>query len=208
VVGNDRTAPGSAAEDAGRRPDVRQRILETASELFYRRGVRAVGIDLVVEKAGVAKTSLYRHFRTKDELVAAFLGREDEDFWATWDRVAERTQYDAARELQAHLDWIGERIGRPSYRGCPQLNVAAEFPDPDHPARKVAAAHKRELRHRLEGIAARLGVQDPTELGGQLSLLINGAFVSSQVLSRSEAAQVLSNAAQALVAAAGRPSPS
>jgi AcrR family transcriptional regulator len=187
---------------------VRQRVLETASELFYRRGVRAVGIDLVVEEAGVAKTSLYRHFRTKDELVAAFLEREDEDFWATWDGVAEREQSDAARELEAHLDWIGERIGRPHYRGCPQLNVAAEFPDPDHPARKVAAAHKRELRRRLEGIAARLGVRDPTELGGQLSLLINGAFVSSQVLSPGEATQLLSNAAQALVAAAGGPSPS
>jgi AcrR family transcriptional regulator len=194
----------SAIDHAGRRPDVRQRILETASELFYRQGVRAVGIDLVVEEAGVAKTSLYRHFRTKDELVAAFLRREDEDFWATWGSVAEREEGDAARELEAHLDWIGERIGRPNYRGCPQLNVAAEFPDADHPARKVAAAHKRELRRRLEGISARLGAQDPTELGGQLSLLINGAFVSSQVLSPSEATQLLSDAARALVAAAGR----
>src|SRR4029453_12317154 len=102
--------------------------------------------------------SLYRPFRTKDDLIAAFLAREDEDFWATWDRVAERARGDAARELEAHLDWIGERIGRPHYRGCPQLNVAAEFPDRDHPARKVATAHKRELRRRLEDIAARLGV--------------------------------------------------
>lgn len=197
------SAAGAAAEHTvGRRLDVRERILETASELFYRRGVRAVGVDLVVEEAGVAKTSLYRHFRTKDELIAAFLAREDEDFWATWDRVAEREQDDAARELEAQLDWIGERIGRPHYRGCPQLNVAAEFPDRDHPARKVAAAHKRELRRRLEDIAARLGAQRPDELGGQLSLLINGAFVSSQVLSPGEATQVLRGSAQALIAAA------
>jgi AcrR family transcriptional regulator len=189
---------------AGRTLDVRERILQTASELFYRRGVRAVGVDLVVEQAGVAKTSLYRHFRTKDELVAAFLAREDDDFWATWDRVAERERDDAARELEGHLDWIGERIGRPHYRGCPQLNVAAEFPDRDHPARQVAAAHKRELRRRLEDIAARLGVQDPEELGGQLSLLINGAFVSSQVLSPGEATQLLRGSAQALIAAARR----
>jgi AcrR family transcriptional regulator len=189
---------------AAGRPDVRERILETASELFYRRGVRAVGVDLVVEEAAVAKTSLYRHFRTKDELIAAFLAREDEDFWATWDRVAERERDDAARELDAHLDWIGERIGRPNYRGCPQLNVAAEFPDRDHPARKVAVAHKRELRRRLEGIAARLGIQDPDELGAQLSLLINGAFVSSQVLSPGEATQVLRGGARALVAAAAQ----
>jgi AcrR family transcriptional regulator len=189
---------------AGRTLDVRERILETASELFYRRGVRAVGVDLVVEEAGVAKTSLYRHFRTKDELIAAFLAREDEDFWATWDRVAEREGDDAARELEAHLDWIGERIGRPHYRGCPQLNVAAEFPDRDHPARKVATAHKRELRRRLEDIATRLGVERPEELGGQLSLLINGAFVSSQVLSPGEATQLLRGSAQALIAAVGK----
>ncbi len=64
--------------------DVRDRILETASALFYKRGVWAVGVDLVVEEAGVAKTSLYRHFGTKDALVAAFLAREDQDFWGTW----------------------------------------------------------------------------------------------------------------------------
>jgi hypothetical protein len=119
--------------------------------------------------------------------------------------VAERHQHDAAGELEAHLGWIGERIGRPDYRGCPQLNVAAEFPDRDHPARKVAAAHKRELRRRLKGIAARLGAQRPDELAGQLSLLINGAFVSSQVLSPGEATQLLRASAHALLAAAARP---
>jgi AcrR family transcriptional regulator len=182
--------------------EVRQRILETASELFYGQGVRAVGVDLVVEKAGVAKTSLYRHFRTKDELVAAFLQREDEDFWRSWDDVAVLHAGDAAAELDAHLRWIGERVGRPNYRGCPQLNVAAEFPDADHPARKVAAAHKRELRRRLLGIVERLQLARPDEVAGQLALLINGAFVSSQVLSADEAIPLLRNAAHALLAAA------
>jgi AcrR family transcriptional regulator len=180
-------------------PDVRERILETASALFYRRGVRAVGVDLVVEEAGVAKTSLYRHFRTKDDLVAAFLAREDEDFWRTWDEVADRHREDPAAELAAHLEWIGERIGRPNYRGCPQLNVAAEFPDGDHPARRVAAAHKREMRRRLNGITERLGVGDPDLVGGQLAVLINGAFVSSQVVSADEAVRLLKVAARTLV---------
>lgn len=193
---------GSTTNPEGGAAEVRQRILETASELFYGQGVRAVGVDLVVEKAGVAKTSLYRHFRTKDELVAAFLQREDEDFWQNWDSVAEAHQADAAAELDAHLDWIGERVGRPNYRGCPQLNVAAEFPDADHPARKVAAAHKRELRRRLFGISERLQVARPDELAGQLALLVNGAFVSSQVLFAGEAVPLLRNAAHALLAAA------
>jgi AcrR family transcriptional regulator len=195
-----RSTPGSRSGDAA---DVRERILETASGLFYREGVRAVGVDLVVAAAGVAKTSLYRHFRTKDDLIAAFLKREDEDFWRTWGEVAERHRDDPAGELQAHMDWIGERVGRPNYRGCPQLNVAAEFPQADHPARQVATAHKLELRRRLFDIAHRLGVARSEALAGQLAVLINGAFVSSPILSATEAKDLLQQAASALVQAAG-----
>jgi AcrR family transcriptional regulator len=190
-----------ALSDAQSHAEVRERILDTACTLFYQRGVRAVGVDLVVEKAGVAKTSLYRHFGTKDDLIAAFLEREDADFWGTWDRVAGLHGDDAAAELDAHLGWIGERVGRPNYRGCPQINVAAEFPDIDHPARKVAAAHKRQMRQRLKGIAERLGVARPDQLAGQLSLLINGAFVSSQIFEPGEATPLLRHTAHALIEA-------
>lgn len=184
--------------------DLHEKILETASDLFYRLGVRAVGVDLVVEKAGVAKTSLYRHFRTKDDLIAAFLEREDLDFWRTWDRVAAQHAKDAKAELDAQLGWIGERVGKQNYRGCPQINVAAEFPEADHPARKVAKAHKRELRRRLKVIAERLKVGATDELAGQLAVLINGAFVSTQLFEPGEAAPLLRHAAAALTAAAGR----
>jgi AcrR family transcriptional regulator len=182
--------------------DVRDRILETASELFYKQGARAVGVDLVVEKAGVAKTSLYRHFGTKDGLVAAFLEREDRDFWSVWDRTAEDNKADPKAELDAHLGWIGERLGRPNYRGCPQINVAAEFPEADHPARRVAETHKREMRRRLTAIAERLEVSSPDQLAGQLSLLINGAFVSAQIFGPGEATPLLRRAAEALIVGA------
>ncbi|WP_217918636.1 TetR/AcrR family transcriptional regulator [Myxococcus sp. AM010] len=181
---------------------MRERILATASELFYRQDVRAVGVDLVVEKAGVAKTSLYRYFGTKDDLIAAFLQREDEDFWGGWERVARANADEPLAELEAHLKWIAERVARPNYRGCPQLNVAAEFPDADHPARRVATAHKQELRRRLKRLAERLGAGRPDELAGQLALLINGAFVSSQTLLAKEALPLLRNAALALIEAA------
>jgi AcrR family transcriptional regulator len=180
---------------------VRAQLLATASSLFYRCGVRAVGVDLIVAKAGVAKTSLYRHFGTKDELIAAFLRREDADFWASWEQAAAQHPDDAAAELDAQLEWIGRRVERPHYRGCPQLNVAAEFPDQDHPARRVATAHKRELRRRLEGLARRLGAADPGQLGGALSLLVNGAFVGGPVFQAGEATPLLRAAAHALVAA-------
>jgi AcrR family transcriptional regulator len=193
-----KTVPTS---DTQSNAEVRARILDAACTLFYQNSVRAVGVDLVVEKAGVAKTSLYRHFGTKDDLVAAFLKREDEDFWGTWDRIAEKHADDAAAELDAHLEWIGKRVGRPNYRGCPQINVAAEFPEPDHPARKVATAHKRQMRKRLKDIAERLGVASPDELASQLSLLINGAFVSSQIFKPGEATPLLHHAAHALIEA-------
>jgi len=198
----------AAMSDPKSTAEVRARILQTACKLFYQHSVRAVGVDLIVEKAGVAKTSLYRHFGTKDDLVAAYLKNEDEDFWGTWDRVAEQYVDDAAAELDAHLEWIGERVGRPDYRGCPQINVAAEFPEIDHPARKVAIAHKRQMRQRLRGISERLGVARPDELAGQLSLLINGAFVSSQIFESGEAILLLCHTAHALIEASRTKRPS
>ena len=182
--------------------DVRERILECASSLFYQRGVRAVGVDLVVEQAGVAKTSLYRHFRTKDDLIVAFLEREDVDFWTTWDGVAAAHPNDPAGELAAQMRWIGARLARSNYRGCPQINVAAEFPEQDHPARQVARAHMQAMRARLDVIARRLDVARPDVLAAQLALLVNGAFVSSDLLVTDDATQILLASMQALLEAA------
>ncbi|MDD2180275.1 TetR/AcrR family transcriptional regulator [Acidovorax sp. D2M1] len=206
-----KTSPGARPTPASRRAakaptepvqDVRERILDTASSLFYQRGVRAVGVDLVVAEAAVAKTSLYRYFPTKDDLIVAFLEREDVDFWGLWDAVAAQHAEDPAGELQAHMQWIGERLGRSNYRGCPQINVAAEFAEQDHPARQVAQQHMVTLRSRLYGIAQRLGVPQPEQLAAQLAVLINGAFVSSGLLSGDEATPVLQAAVQALLAGA------
>lgn len=181
--------------------EVRDKILSTASDLFYNQGIRAVGVDLVVEKAGVAKTSLYRHFGTKDDLVVAFLQLMDKDFWKQWDGVSAQHSDDPRAELNAQLDWIGDRSGRPEYRGCPQINIAAEFPDIEHPARKLAQGHKRELRSRLKVLAERIGVINPDELAGQLAILINGAFVStSMVDSPAEMTALLRRATDALIA--------
>ena len=101
-----------------------QRVLATASRLFYANGVRAVGIEWIVAESGVAKASLYRHFQSKDELVAAFLEREDREFWQQWDGVVAAAA-NAKSELMVLLDWIGMRVSSDGYRGCPQINVAA-----------------------------------------------------------------------------------
>ena len=189
-------------ESVAETPDVRQRILDTASTLFYERGVRAVGVDLVVDASGVAKTSLYRHFRTKDDLIVAFLEREDVQFWAQWDDVSARHADDAAAEIEAHMRWIGKRLARANYRGCPQINVAAEFAEAGHPARAVSRAHMQAMRRRLTELARRLGAARPVELAAQLGVLVNGAFVSASMLTPDEATRVLLASARALIAAA------
>ena len=183
-------------------PDVRQRILDTASTLFYERGVRAVGVDLVVEESGVAKTSLYRHFRTKDDLIVAFLEREDLEFWGQWDEVAARHAGDPAGEIEAHMRWIAKRLARANYRGCPQINVAAEFAEAEHPAREVSKRHMQAMRQRLAKLACQLGAARPGDLAAQLGLLVNGAFVSSSMIAPDEATRVLLASARALLAAA------
>lgn len=184
--------------------DLREHILETASSLFYRRGVRAVGVDLVIQEADVAKTSLYRYFPTKDDLIVAFLEREDADFWSVWDAVVEKHADDPQGEIEAHMRWIGERLSRSNYRGCPQINVAAEFAEPDHPAREVARSHMQALRSRLAQVARRMGVTRPDQLGVQLAMLINGAFSSSGLLAPGEAVDTLLTSARALCQAASR----
>ena len=182
--------------------DVRDRILDTASRLFYERGVRAVGVDLVVQEAAVAKTSLYRYFPTKDDLVVAFLEREDVEFWAHWGSVAKQFPDDPAGELDAHMRWIGARLARSNYRGCPQINVAAEFAEQGHPARLVSRRHMQALRSHLLELAKRLNVPRPKQLAAQLAVLVNGAFVSSGLLDPEEATGVLRAALKALMAGA------
>ncbi len=179
--------------------DTAARVLATASRLFYAHGVRAVGVEWIVAESGVAKTSLYRHFHTKDDLVAAFLEREDSEFWSQWDEAVAHAGGDPMRELMALLDWIGRRVSRDGYRGCPQINVAAEFSDPNHPARKIRARHKAAMFARLRTLVERIGASHPDDAAHQVALLIDGAFTSDGRLMRIGATRILQSAARALL---------
>lgn len=181
---------------------VRDRILNTASALFYQEGTRAIGVDLIVERSGVAKTSLYRYFRTKDDLIEAFLLREDEDFWRQWDMVSAAHAGKPERELEAQLEWIGNRIARVGYRGCPQINIAAEYANESHPARKVAVAHKAELRRRLGILARAMDLPEPDLFALQVGIVIDGALMSGRALHEEGPAQFLNTLARTLSAAA------
>jgi AcrR family transcriptional regulator len=176
-----------------------EKVLSTASRLFYANGVRAVGMEWIVAESGVAKTSLYRHFQTKDDLVAAFLEREDREFWQQWDGVVAAASAGPEAELMSLLEWIGKRVSRDGYRGCPQINVAAEFADPEHAARRIRRRHKLEMFERLTDIVGRIGVWRPDDTAVQLALLIDGAFTSDGRLSKANAVRILQNGARALL---------
>jgi len=156
----------------------RERILATASKLFYRDGIRAVGVDTVVEQSGVSKTSLYRVFESKDALIAAFAVERDRLFWEWWDRIEEQHSDDPRAMLEALLSEIARRIAGPTFRGCPFLNLATEFPDHAHPGQVAAQANKDKLRAKLATIVAKLGVDQPNRVASQLVLMINGAYVT------------------------------
>jgi AcrR family transcriptional regulator len=156
----------------------RENILATASELFYREGIRAIGVDTVVEQSGVSKTSLYRLLDSKDALITAFAVQKERLFWAWWDRIEQQHTTDPRALLEALLSGIAQRIGHSAYRGCPFLNLAAEFPDETHPGRVVGQRNKEKLRARLATIVAKLGVRDPNRTAAQIVLLVNGAYAT------------------------------
>jgi AcrR family transcriptional regulator len=180
---------------------VRETILATAMELFYREGMRAVGVDTVVAASGVAKTSLYRWFPSKDALIAAVVAEQDRLFWQWWDRVAARHPGAPRDQLRAMLAGVVKRLNHPAFRGCPFLNLAAEFPDAGHPGRAVCRDNKRELRRRLATLAAAIGACEPLRLADQLGLLINGANAGWLVLGEEGGQDELIAAAEVLVEA-------
>jgi AcrR family transcriptional regulator len=177
----------------------RERILATASELFYREGIRAIGVDTVVERSGVSKTTLYRLFESKDALITAFAAEQDRLFWVRWDRIEEQHADDPRALLDALLSGAAERIRRPAYRGCPFLNLATEFPDETHPGRVVARGNKEKMRARLATIVAKLGAPDPDRVASQIALIINGAYATGVMAKPADMRGYLVDAAMKLL---------
>jgi AcrR family transcriptional regulator len=161
-------------------PRAADRIRASARELFYREGIRAVGVDEIVQCAGVTKPSLYRSFPSKDELAAAYLRDYDCDFWERFERPYGKTYSDPRAQVLAYIGELAARAVTPGYRGCGLSNATIEYPAGDHPARKVAEAHKKAVRQRLRELAALMGAHEPNVLGDTLLLLIEGIFGSGQ----------------------------
>ncbi|EGP06942.1 transcriptional regulator, TetR family [Bradyrhizobiaceae bacterium SG-6C] len=177
----------------------RERIMSVAADLFYREGIRATGVDRIVEVSGVSKTSLYRSFESKDELITAYAEAHDRKFWDKWVDVAEAHKGQPLQQLDAFMDSVADSINRPAYRGCPFINLAIELPDENHPARIVAAATKARLTDELAQIAASLSAADPARVAHQISMLINGAFASGSIAKGSVSGRDLKDAVAAII---------
>ncbi|MGA0601464.1 TetR/AcrR family transcriptional regulator [Caulobacter sp. KR2-114] len=174
-------------------PSRRDDLVETALRLFYTEGFHATGIDRILAEAGVAKMTLYKHFRSKDELVLAALRRRDEVFRNWLMAAMERAAPDPRGRLLAMFDalddWFnGRAMAALGFHGCAFIKAAAEFDAADHPAHRASAEHKRLIVDYLKTLAAQAGAADPDALAEQLALLKEGAIVSAQVRGLTDAA--------------------
>ncbi len=173
--------PARVTRNDKRRP-ARDRLLKVAADLFYRKGIRAVGVEEIVKRAGVAKISLYRSFPSKDKLIVAYLESRNAAYWQQLDEVFAAHEGNPRAQLHALMTYLAERTTQPGYRGCPFINYCAEFAEPSHPGHRVAQANRREWRNRLVRIAEALGVPRPTHLADGLLLLVEGTYAASQIL--------------------------
>jgi AcrR family transcriptional regulator len=177
----------------------RQRLLDTAATLFYQEGIRAIGVDTIVEQSGVGKATLYRHFPTKDALIAAYLEEGDRDWWHWFEDVIAPYEGSPKDQLLAFFEACTQRLLQPEYRGCAFLNALAEFPEADHPARHNALSHERALRERLAQLSQAAGARDPEQLADQLLLVCNGALASAPLFGASSPAAQLTTIATHLI---------
>jgi AcrR family transcriptional regulator len=182
-------------------PSARERVFKTAAELFYRKGIRAVGVEAIAAEANTTKMSLYRSFPSKDELVAEWLRDHDTHFWQTWDAMAKKFPKDPRKQLRTAFALLAKHVADPNARGCPIANAAVELTEKDHPARKVIEAHKANLRARLAELCVQMKAQEPELLADELFLLMEGAQVSIQTLGVRGPARNVARAAERLIAA-------
>jgi AcrR family transcriptional regulator len=166
--------------------ETREHVLEVANDLFYWRGIRATGVDTVAAEAGVAPTTLYRLFASKDDLVAAYIERSDRLYREWFDAVVQAAGHDPRARILAVFDALEEQVQPDRCRGCPFLMALTEFPDPNLPVHRRAVATKRWVRERfgelVEALAETAAVRDPVGLADRLTLVFEGVYASVQAL--------------------------
>jgi AcrR family transcriptional regulator len=154
----------------------RERLLRTASELFYREGIHSVGVDRIIAEAGVTRATFYRHFPSKEDLVEAYLGVEDANIRGAFD-AAEASGAEPKALVGLVIDGLADDVARHHTRGCPFINAAAEYPDPGSGVRVAVAQHRAWFRSALEQLLTAAEAPDPESAAAELVLARDAAMV-------------------------------
>jgi AcrR family transcriptional regulator len=170
---------------------MRDRLIEVAGHIFYRDGFHAVGLDRILEEVGVTKTTFYNHFESKEGLILEVLNTHDR-WWRDEFRKLLRKHGgdDPGQQLRAVPDVLAEMFGSNEFNGCIFVNVAAEFPLPHDPVHEAARAHKHEMELILRDLALQARANEPAVLAQQLSMIMEGAYVTQQVSQRTDTAEI------------------
>jgi AcrR family transcriptional regulator len=184
----------SAAELFGvREPpkNAKDRLLDTAIDLFYANGVNAIGLDAILDETGVTKTTFYKHFESKEDLVIAALRKRDEWEVNAWRRaVGQIAGTDPRASLLAIFDVLDVWFNDPSFGGCLFINAAGEFPDPRDPVHQVSAEHKKRNRNEYRDLARSAGAADPETFADLYTAIVEGVLVLRHVHRRNDAARL------------------
>lgn len=167
------TAEGECAK-----PRVRDRIFETACDLFYRQGIRCVGVDTIASEAGTNKMSFYRNFPSKDDLIGEYLQKEADEFHQWWDDAIAAHAGNPRKQIETLFEAHAEKIATQECHGCAFMNAAVELRDTDHAAMKIIQANKAETRRRFRKLAKDAGARTPDLLGDALSLIAAGTLMT------------------------------
>jgi len=185
------------------RPTKRDELVRKALSIFYRDGFHATGMDTLAAETGVSKTSMYKHFRTKEELILAVLRLRDEQFCNRIFRRMEELADTPRAQLLALFDALAEWFAEPGFQGCMFVKASAEYQKPDHPIHVQSAEHKRLFFQTVREIAREAGARDPDGLARQLLLLKEGAIVTAHLGHTDAPSDDANEAARVLLEQAG-----
>ncbi|MBI3499795.1 MAG: TetR family transcriptional regulator [Proteobacteria bacterium] len=177
----------------------REELVDRALDLFYRHGFHATGIDRILAESGVAKMTLYKHFKSKDELILAALKRRDEKFRTWFMCEIERRGRSPRERLLVVFDILAVWFASREFRGCMFVNAASEFHEAGDPIHRAAAEHKRLIRDFLKRLATEAGAREPDAVAGALNLLLEGAIAVAHVAGDASAASDARAAAEILI---------
>ncbi|MFE2875075.1 TetR/AcrR family transcriptional regulator [Streptomyces roseus] len=186
------TDPMHEKADADRARPPRERLVLAASRLFYYEGVRAIGVERLIAEAGVTKATFYRHFASKDDLVLAYLQTKETYYRAVAEPLA--VGHPPAEAIDLIFEAISRHALERGFRGSPFMNAAAEYPDADHPVRRLVASHRAWIRELFEDLLTRLGHAEPRSAAGALLMLYDGAMAAGYLDASADAHKTLLDA--------------